>query len=147
NYRDPDYPGRKKGFLELGFLWGAYHFFHPGNVKAQVDFFLNYAGVDDQTLYALDWEASSSGTASEAQAVQFCQYIEAATGRKCAIYSGNVAKEQIKGVNTYLGSHRLWLAQYSNNVQTQASWKGNVWLWQYSDGQVGPQPHGCPGVT
>lgn len=146
-YTDPNYAGRKKGFLEIGLLWGAYHFFHPGNVKAQVDYFLRIAGIDDHTLYALDWEQSSSGTANETQAVQFLQYLEQATGRKGVVYSGNVAKEQIHGVNEYLGSHRLWLAQYSNTCQTQESWHGNVWLWQYSDGQHGPQPHGCPGVT
>jgi GH25 family lysozyme M1 (1,4-beta-N-acetylmuramidase) len=147
NYKDPDYPGRKKGFLEKGFLWGAYHFFHPGNVQAQVDYFLAYAGLDDQTLYALDWEQSSSGTASEQQAVQFLQYLEQRTGRKGVVYSGNVAKEKIAGDNKYLGSHRLWLAQYSSTCQTQESWHGNVYLWQYSDGEVGPQPHGCPGCT
>lgn len=146
-YRDDKYPGRKKGFLELGLLWGAYHFVHPGNVQGQVDYFLNYAGIDDTTLYALDWEQSSTGTMNEAQAEEFMHYLEQRTGRKGVVYSGNVAKEQIHGVNTYLGSCRLWLAQYSNTCQTQASWHGDVWLWQYSDGQVGPQPHGCPGVT
>jgi GH25 family lysozyme M1 (1,4-beta-N-acetylmuramidase) len=147
SYIDSKYAGRKSGFLELGLLWGAYHFFHPGNVKAQLDFFLRVAGIDDHTLYALDWEVSSTGTPNEADAQQFLQYLEAATGRKGVVYSGNVAKEQISGVNAYLGAHRLWLAQYSNNPSTQASWKNNVWLWQYSDGVNGPTPHGCPGVT
>src|SRR5215831_84641 len=146
NFKDSKYPGRKQGFSEIGLLWGAYHFFHPGNVNAQVDYFLAYAGIDDTTLYALDWEPSSSGTATAAQAEQFCQRIEQKTGRKCVIYSGNAAKEQISGVNTYLGSHRLWLAQYGSNPVPQQSWK-DWWLWQYSDGQVGPQPRGCPGVT
>ena len=92
-------------------------------------------------------EQSSSGTASEADAVNFLELLEQNTGRKGAVYSGNVAKEKIHGDNKYLGSHRLWLAQYSSTCQTQESWHGNVWLWQYSDGQVGPQPHGCPGCT
>jgi lysozyme len=146
-YIDPKYAGRAKGFLELGFLWGAYHFLHPGNVKAQVDFFLRVAGVHDNMLYALDWELSSTGTASEADAEAFMRDLEIATGRKGVVYSGNVAKEQISGVNAELGACRLWLAQYGAHPSTQASWHNNVWLWQYSDGVVGPTPHGCPGVT
>jgi GH25 family lysozyme M1 (1,4-beta-N-acetylmuramidase) len=146
SFKDSKYDGRKAGFLELGFLWGAYHFFHPGRVAAQVDWFLKVAGVDDQTLYALDWEESSSGTASASQAEEFCRRLEDKTGRKGVIYSGNVAKEKISGVNTYLGAYRLWLAQYDSNPETQASWQ-TYWLWQYSDGVHGPQPRGCPGVS
>lgn len=146
NYKDPTYPNRKSAFLERGFLWGAYHFVHPGNVEAQVDYFLAYAGVSNEMLYALDWEASSTGTMNESQAEQFMRLIEQKTGRKGVVYSGNVAKEQISGVNTYLGSCRLWLAQYGSTPTVQESWD-DWWLWQYSDGKVGPQPHGCPGVT
>jgi len=144
NYKDDKYPGRKQGFLEIGLLWGAYHFLRPGNISGQVDYFLNYAGIDDQTLYALDWEDSGNG---ENDAVQFCQRMEQKTGRKCVIYSGNVAKENIHGVNQYLGSHRLWLAQYASTCSTQESWNGRVFIWQYSDGIHGPTPHGCPGCT
>src|SRR5262245_40819756 len=121
-YRDDKYPGRKKGFLEVGLLWGAYHFLRPGNsqnIIAQADYFLAYTGLDDQMLYALDWEDNGNG---EDDAVTFCQRIEERTGRKCAIYSGNTAKQNISGVNTYLGSHRLWLAQYSSTCSTQESW-------------------------
>ncbi len=146
-YRDPNYPTRKAMFLDAGLLWGAYHFLHPGSITTQVDFFLRTAGVDDTTLYALDWEAASTGTAGEAQAVDFLSQLEAKTGRKGVVYSGNVAKEQIHGINDYLGAHRLWLAQYSSTPSTQESWHNQVWLWQYSDGRAGPTPHGCPGVT
>ena len=145
-YIDDKYAGRKKGFLEIGLLWGAYHFAHPGSVEKQVDHFLKVAGVDDATLYALDWEASSSGTMDEDDAVEFCQLMEKKTGRKCIIYSGNAAKEEISGNNKYLGEHRLWLAQYGSSPVPQESWT-EWWLWQYSDGEVGPSPHGCPGVS
>lgn len=146
SYIDNKYAGRKAGFLEIGLLWGAYHFAHPGSVSAQVDHFLRTAGVDDDTVYALDWEASSSGTMSEEGAEEFCRLIEQKTGRKCIIYSGNSAKEEIGGTNTYLGEHRLWLAQYGSSPVPQKSWS-DWWLWQYSDGEVGPGPHGCPGVS
>jgi lysozyme len=147
SYTDDKYAPRKNGFLEIGLLWGAYHFFHPGSVQAQVDHFLRVVGEDDTTLYALDWEASSSGTATQSQAEDFCRKLETHIGEgRTVIYSGNVAKEQIHGVSTFLGARRLWLAQYGTNPTPQASWE-DWWLWQYSDGQVGPQPQGCPGVS
>lgn len=145
-YVDHNYAGRKTEFIKAGLLWGAYHFLHPGSIAAQVDFFLRAAGNDSATLYALDWEASTSGTATALEAIQFLTLLEQKTGRKGVVYSGNVAKEQIHGNNVYLGTHRLWLAQYSAAPKAQESWK-NWWLWQYSDGQAGPQPHGCPGVS
>lgn len=144
-YIDPNYAGRKIEFGKVGMLWGAYHFLHPGSISAQVDHFLSVTGVHDDMLYALDWEASTTGTASAVEAAQFLTLLNAKTGRKGVVYSGNVAKEQIKGKDAYFGSHRLWLAQYGSNPQLQMSWKA-PWLWQYSDGQAGPQPHGCPGV-
>src|SRR5262245_14028486 len=146
SYTDDMYAGRKQKFLDVGLLWGAYHFVHPGSVDAQVDFFLRVVGVDDTTLYALDWETSSSGTMNEDQAEQFLRRLEQKTGRKGVVYSGNTAKEEISGTNSYIGEHRLWLAQYSSSTSTQQSWE-DWWLWQYSDGQNGPSPHGCPGVS
>lgn len=145
-YVDSKYNGRKAGFLELGMLWGAYHFGHPGSIPQQVDYFLSHAGIDDHTLYALDWEQSSTGTMSAAEAEQFMRLLEQKTGRKGVVYSGNVAKEQIHGTNAYLGSCRLWLAQYGSSPTVQPSWS-KWWLWQYSDGTVGPAPRGCPGVS
>jgi lysozyme len=146
DYTDPTYADRKKLCLDAGLLWGAYHFAHPGHVEAQVDNFLAVTGNDKAMLYALDWEESSSGTMSEAEAEQFCDLVEQRTGRKCVIYSGNAAKEEIEGINEYLGSHRLWLAQYGSSPVCQESWD-DWWIWQYSDGQNGPQPRGCPGVS
>jgi lysozyme len=146
SYVDDTYAERKADFIDAGFLWGAYHFAHPGDVEDQVQHFLKTAGIDDKTLYALDWEEASSGVMSEGEAEEFCYIVEQMTGRKCVIYSGNSAKEEIDGINEYLGSHRLWLAQYGSNPVCQPSWD-KWWLWQYSDGEVGPDPHGCPGLS
>jgi lysozyme len=143
-YVDPNYAPRKNLFA--GLLWGAYHFVHPGQIEAQVDHFLQVTGLHDDMLYALDWETSSTGVANQQEATAFLKLLEAKTGRKGVVYSGNVAKEKIKGADDYIGSHRLWLAQYSALPKVQKSWK-TWWLWQYSDGEVGPEPHGCPGVS
>ena len=128
--RDQLYEHRRQAFVDLGFKWGAYHFFH-GNGKAEADFFLSAAQPDENTLLALDWEPTPNGvTPSYAAARAFLERIEEKLGRKAVVYSGNVAKEQIKGRDAFFSGHRLWLAQYAAHWKTQASWD-KPWLWQY----------------
>ena len=144
---DSKYADRKIQALNTGLLWGAYHFAHAGNVQAQVDHFLSVAGIDDQTLYALDWEDTPAGTMALGEAHQFLQLVDQKVGaNRCVVYSGNVAKEKLGGTrDAFFGAHRLWLAQYSSAPSVQVSWD-KPWLWQYSDGSVGPQPHSLNGV-
>lgn len=147
-YVDPTYLERARGALNAGLLWGAYHFGDGSSAKAQVDNFLKVVGVDDETLYSLDWEENPNGAdMTEAIAREFVERLEDKIGiNNCVIYSGNTAKEVIKGCDPFWGAHRLWLAQYGTSPSCQASWD-SYWLWQYSDGQSGPEPHGCPGVS
>lgn len=144
---DNMYGIRKPRVLSNGLKWGAYHFANGSNVQDQVNHFLSVAGIDQDTLYALDWEDVPGNTMSLDQVKQFLQLIEAKIGiGRCVIYSGNRAKEALgSSRDSYLGSHRLWLAQYTTIPVVQASWP-KYWLWQYSDGTSGPEPHGCPGV-
>jgi len=149
SYTDPQYLPRCAPAMNTGLLWGAYHWINAGSIKPQVDNFLKVVGVDDETLYALDWEDDpNNGTASRDQAQEFLDRIGQEIGPyRCVVYSGNTAKEKLgSGSNEYFGKHRLWLAQYGTTPTPQASWD-DWWLWQYSDGNVGPGPHGCPGVT
>jgi uncharacterized protein (TIGR02594 family) len=148
DFTDSTYRERKDQAIAAGLKWGAYHFAHSGDVAGQVSHFLSVTGIDDQMLYALDWEDPPNGaTMTLSEAREFCRQVELRTGRKCAIYSGNVAKEKLgHDEDSFFGAHRLWLAQYSTEPSVQASWE-TYWLWQYSDGSVGPHPHGCPGVT
>lgn len=148
DYRDDQYLDNARGALDAGLKFGAYHFGTGDDVESQVDNFLNATGIDDNTLYALDWEEEPDGnTMSCEQARKFLELLEERTGRKGVLYSGNLAKEMLGDtVDEFFGAHRMWLAQYGNNTELQASWQ-DWWLWQYSDGEVGPGPHGCPGVS
>jgi GH25 family lysozyme M1 (1,4-beta-N-acetylmuramidase) len=150
SYVDDQYAKRRGGALAAGLVWGAYHFANGSNVQAQVDHFLEVVGIDDATLYALDWEDDPNGnTMSADQAKQFLELIGQRIGQgRCVVYSGNTAKQKLGNrQDPFFGLHRLWLAQYSSsNIKVQASWD-DCWLWQYSDGNVGPSPHGCPGVS
>jgi len=149
-YTDPMYLKRRAPATAAGLLWGAYHFAHGGeSIQAQVDNFLSVVGDNNADMVlALDWEDNPSGpTMTAAEARKFIELLEAQIGEgRCLIYSGNVAKEQISGKDPFFGARRLWLAQYGSSPTCQASWD-SFWLWQYSDGNVGPGPQGCPGVT
>jgi GH25 family lysozyme M1 (1,4-beta-N-acetylmuramidase) len=146
-FADKLYEARRKLATDLGMKWGAYHFFHGAEPVAEADHFLTVAEPDADTLVALDWEdVPHAGVPSEASARAFLKRIEERLGRKAVIYSGNVAKEQIKGADTYFGSHRLWLCQYGPAWRVQQSWQ-RPWLWQNNGDDCGPGPHRIPGVS
>lgn len=127
---DNKYEERRHIFTDLGFKWGAYHFFH-GNAQQEADFFLSACEPDENTVVALDWETTQGGyTPTATQARAFLERIEDRLGRKAVIYSGHAAKDKISGKDAYFGSHRLWLAQYAATWKVQASWE-QPWLWQY----------------
>jgi lysozyme len=148
SFRDDQYIENESGALSAGLKFGAYHFGTDDDVEDQVNNFLDTVGINDDMLYALDWEEEPNGhTMSLEQAREFLEAIELRTGRKGVLYSGNMAKEALgDDVDPFFAAHRLWLAQYGNNPEVPASWKA-WWLWQYSDGVEGPSPHGCPGVS
>lgn len=143
-YKDATYAGRKNAARTAGLLWGAYHFFRPGNVSAQVDWFIKSAGVDDNMLLALDHE---DGRCSSDMAKDFLSQLEAKTGIKPVLYSGNTIKEQLGNrVDPVLGRYRLWLAQYSTKWATQRTWN-QPWLWQFTGDGLGQKPHEVDGIT
>lgn len=144
---DQAYASRRKLALAAGLLWGAYHFFDfSASPSAQADHFLSVAAPDATTLVALDWENVGNKEPSAALAKAFLQEIEAKIGRKAVIYSGNVAKEQLRGTkDAYFGSHKLWLCQYGPRAEVQISWSA-PWLWQNNGDSYGPGPHSIPGI-
>lgn len=145
-YVDPTYAQRRQAAKDAGLLYGAYHFMVPGNVAAQADYFLRATKPDDKTLLALDWEHFRGVAPSAAEAHEFMAIVAQKVGRKPIVYSGNTAKEALGSrVDAFFGGHRLWIAQYSSRPVCQRSWRTS-WLWQYSDGTVGPSPHRMPGI-
>jgi lysozyme len=148
-YKDPTYDARRKMAKDAGLLWGAYHFNDGSTVATQVDWFLKCAAPDDATLLVLDFEDNAPSNMSVQQAVQFLRLLEAKTGRKGAIYSGNRLKENIGKLNeddrVYVCQHRLWLCQYGPNAVLPTGFT-EYYLWQFSADGVGPLPHSVPGI-
>jgi len=134
NYADPLYAARRKVAADAGLLWGAYTFNTGEPVAAQLEEFFSHAEPDAKTLMALDFEDNPHSEMSLDQARQFLELADVKLGRKLVIYSGNRAKDLLGGqVDTFLGSHRLWLPQYGPVARVQASWTAPPWLWQYSE--------------
>jgi GH25 family lysozyme M1 (1,4-beta-N-acetylmuramidase) len=144
---DHAFSTRRKQILDAGLKFGAYHFFDfTASASHQADFFLSVAEPDADTLIALDWENVGNKEPSADLARAFLEEIETKLNRKAVIYSGNVAKEQIRGNDAYFGAHKLWLCQYGATWKVQESWSA-PWLWQNNGDGSGPGPHTIPGIA
>src|SRR5215468_9112263 len=147
SWTDNTYVSQQRAAKAAGLKWGAYHFGNSSDVDKQINNFLQFANLDPDGLFALDWEDNGANTMSVAQAKEWIGKIEQQLGRpgQCVIYSGNIAKDMLGNTkDAFLGARRLWLAQYGSTPQVQASWH-SFWLWQYTDGSAGPGPHTCNG--
>ncbi len=146
---DGDYHERKPAALAAGLLWGAYHFGLRGNVEAQVEHFLETANPGPTDLLVLDFEPSSvNQTMRLAEAEQFVQLVFQRTGRFPGLYSGQSFLNEKLGnnTNTVLKNCFLWIARYSEQLPKVPPAFPTFTLWQYTDGNIGPQPHRVPGI-
>jgi lysozyme len=145
---DNRYLSNREKAEAAGLLWGAYHFGTKDDGAAQADFFLSKANADNQTLLVLDFEPNGNSTMTLNQAKAFVSRINEVTGRFPGLYSGNLIKEQLGGkpADPVLSQCFLWIAQYGPApTKIPATWP--TWtFWQYTDGNVGPQPHSVDGI-
>lgn len=147
SYQDGTYLGQRNAALKVGLKWGAYHFADASDPLAQAANFLNTSKLDGDSLFCLDLEENGDSTISEGQAESLVNALEAGLGRpnECVIYSGNLIKEWLGNEqSSFWGARRLWLAQYGSTPEVQPSWE-KFWLWQYTDGTEGPEPHTIDG--
>lgn len=146
--RDGTYVAQQAAAKLAGLQWGSYHFADRSDAATQAQNYLRFAAPDPTELFALDWEDNNGNKMSLQQVIDWVTIVENALGRpgQCVIYSGNTAKEALGSThNEFLGSRRLWLAQYTTTPSVQISWS-TWWLWQYTDGVNGPPPHSINGV-
>jgi len=143
---DDAYTDRRMLAARAGLLWGAFHWGTAAPASAQVDNFLALAKPDKDTLVALDFERDDGNQMTLDGAREFLGLISDKLKRKAVLYSGDTAKAALgKKSDSFFGSHRLWLAQYGSSPTVQRSWK-NYWLWQYTDGTLGPGRKTVPGI-
>ena len=149
SYRDPTYVAQRDAAKAAGLLWGSYHFADGSNIDKQVRNYLEYTDPRSDELICLDWEDNPSGSKMALSGVKrWIDTVEDLLQRpnQCVLYSGNTAKEALGNtVDEFLAKHRLWVCQYASEPEWQASWE-HYWLWQFTDGEYGPQPHTVPGI-
>jgi lysozyme len=152
HFVDAEYHQRRERARSVGLLWGAYHFASDEDPEGQAHHFLNTVNPEDSDLLVLDFEPNSTqGTMSVAQAVKFVEVINQETGRFPILYSGQafLAERVAHHQNTKLKNCPLWIARYPASAITlpnvPSPWTDFA-LWQYTDGNAGPQPHTVPGV-
>jgi lysozyme len=149
-FKDPLYKARKKQALELGFLWGAYHFSSGDDPIVQVKNFLSVENAEDpEILIALDFEESTSGPdMTLEQAHQFVSEVKKRTGRFPLVYGGNLIRENVKGEDKILKNCPLWYARFR---EVPVGIPKKTWpkftLHQYTDGELGPEPRKTPGSS
>jgi len=131
----------------LRFLWGSYHFGTGADVNSQVEHYLTTAKPRENELVCLDFEQNPNGTTMSLDlARQFLTLFKQRTERYPVLYGGGYLKEQLKGqADELLVRCPLWIAQYASKPVLPPGWKKYV-LWQYTDGQNGPEPHSVNGV-
>jgi lysozyme len=148
NYTDREYVARSSQAKAAGLWWGAYHFGVNEDGVAQAEYFLSVVNPGPNDLLVLDFETNPSGASMTlAQAEQFINHVQQATGRWPGFYSGDSYVNQLTGgaANLTLANCWLWLAEYGPTPHVPSIW--STWtMWQYTDGAVGPEPHGVAGV-
>ena len=148
NFQDPMYWTRRPQALDAGLLWGAYHFGEAGDGVAQAEYFLSFVKPTPTDLLVLDFEPNpSGGTMTLQEAEQFVTQVQAATGRWPGLYGSPTFLNQALGgqPSPTLSSCWLWLADYAATPVLPTGWP--LWtLWQYTDGQHGPEPYSVSGI-
>lgn len=148
-YVDKEYDSRAVKAKSVGLFWGAYHFGTQGDPNGQADHFLSTVNPGPGDLLVLDFEPNPrEGTMSLAEAEAFVQRIHDQTGRFPGLYSGqSFLKEQLGDcTDTILKNCFLWIARYSAKLPEVPVAFRTFALWQYTDGNAGPQPHNVRGI-
>ena len=146
---DSQFDARRQPALAAGLLWGAYHFGVRGDAQGQADHFLDIVNPGPTDLLVLDFEPNPrEGTMTLAEAEAFVSRVNSQVGRFPGLYSGQAFLRAQLGnrTNTILTSCFLWIARYSSQLPQVPTAFPTFTLWQYTDGNNGPQPHQVSGI-
>jgi len=145
-YVDPKYYQFHTAAAAQGMAWGSYHFGDGSDPIAQCVHYVTVARITDADLVCLDFEPNPHGPSMTlAQAKEWVMHFIKLVGRPPVIYGGHWLKELMQGPDAVLNQCPLWLAQYGSKAVLPPGWDKYT-LWQYTDGNVGPNPHSVPGI-
>ena len=147
SYVDRTYERNRVAATKSGLLWGAYHFGTGDDAIAQAEHFLSVVSDFDDVLLALDFEENPDGPSMDLdQARAFVTHVQGRTGRFPGLYGGSYLKDLLgDDSDPLLVQCWLWIAEYGPAPIIPPNWR--TWtMWQYTDGQHGPEPHIVDGV-
>jgi lysozyme len=134
SFVDKTYHERRQRALEVGLLFGAYHFGEAGPALPQVSHFLATTQPEPGDLLVLDFEPCAK-TMTQEGAELFVDEVYVRTGQWCGLYSGMSFCGETLGTctDTPLARSWLWLARYSSmSPEVPPAWP--TWtLWQFTD--------------
>ncbi|XP_077261936.1 lysozyme M1-like [Temnothorax americanus] len=143
-YVDTIYAERRKAAEEENLMWGAYHFGVGEDGKDQAEHFLKTVGNVSQVTLVLDIEENPNGkNITPKQAEEFVNRVHEATGRFPLIYGSPYFLKDF--ATPILTKCLLWVVKWDVRPMLPKGWKKWV-LWQYTNGQLGPEPHSVKGI-
>ncbi len=138
-YRDPELYGRAVGATSAGLLWGTYHFMRPGNMRLQMEHYIDVVDPVPGERMALDHEDPRVSLADLELAVANLWSLR--PDLKVTIYGGDLLKVQLGDRRSeILAKTSLWIAQHTRAARP--SWPRGTWpdwsLWQWTDSETVP---------
>jgi lysozyme len=133
-----------RGASEVGLLWSAYHFSTWNNEDELMDatneakFFLsaiNLAGIKPTLPLVLDIESNEAIPYTKAEMVTFVSAFRKVindAGYELAIYASPGFLNSYLPTNHPFTDCRLWVADYTGNINPVPGWK-SYWLHQYTE--------------
>ncbi|GGU70666.1 hydrolase [Streptomyces albospinus] len=110
SHTNPKWAGQRRTARNAGLVTGFYHVARPGQVTAQVDYFLSQIDLADGDIIILDWE--DPGVSSAWKDSWLKQVQKSAPGHKTLLYCNQ--DFWVHRDTTSFAGDGLWIAQYND---------------------------------
>ena len=145
DYVDDRYDNVKRKFDRIGIELERIIRNRIGSV-AQAKHFLRVTGIHDDLLIASTGKTTAPIQCPSAGSDLPRVHGFADRSKQMCVYAGTQRKRPLATARIPSSAPIGWAGTVWIESVVQPSWD-TYWLWQYSDGQNGPSPHGCPGVN
>lgn len=151
---DSAFATRIEEAIKAGLLPGSYAFNTGESAQVQATRYATVTKPFGKIMRSLDFETNAGGNMPFDAALEFMDRTDQAFGAATWMYSGNRLKELIihatDAQREFLDKHLLWGCEYGprwRNVDVNGhTLPMTMQIWQFTDGQVGPQPHTFSGL-
>lgn len=133
-FTDPKRASRLAKARQAGLCISTYHFLRPGNIEAQMEFYLDTVQPVKGERVCLDYEDDAMPLSQLEACVTYLWSKR--PDLQITVYSGHTIKEKLGNTrNGILAQTSLWIAQYTE--ASSPSWPMQTWpawsLWQHTD--------------